>query len=283
MSLPPASSENSPYVQGGGRLDQDPATSDGALVLRCFGYLSRNRRWMFARVFSPFWRLYYNFAPGHHIVHAGHVIRLTPERLVIIPENVLFHCVSPGGAPGHLYLHFNLGSDCAPALQAPLVIPADGTFRAMARELARSKPESAGHLAAAVLHRTLGRLSQPIAKSPSRPLQQIVSFVAANLGSSLANPILARKAGVSRRNLDRLFREELQISPQRHVRETRLREAARRLAHGNDTIDQIAGDLGFSNRNYFTRQFGLMFDCAPGRFRRRIKDLKPGAPQSASH
>ncbi len=130
-----------------------------------------------------------------------------------------------------------------------------------------------GLLAASVLHWIIGNLpgEQPIARLPSTPLQKALAWIEDHLGGDLSNAALARAAGTSLRGLVRLFADEARTTPQGHVREMRLMEAARRLTQRRDTIDQIAADLGFPNRFYFTRRFTRYLRQSPAEFRRRMQ------------
>jgi AraC family transcriptional regulator, arabinose operon regulatory protein len=269
---------SSAYVAGGLRLDDDPGGSGARdLILRCCGYLPRNRNWNYSQVFSPFWRLYRNFGPGQYITHEGRSIPLLPGRFILIPENVLFHCHSASKTPGHLYIHFNLLPGRAPRLNAPVVIGADAVSTGIAGRLSRaitqSRPERVGHWAASLLHWLIGNLpvEHPIARLPSIPLQKALAWIEDHLGEDLSNAPLARVAGTSIRGLVRLFHDESHTTPQSYVREMRLMEAARRLTQGGDTIDQVAADLGFPNRFYFTRRFTRYLRQSPAEFRRRMQ------------
>lgn len=278
----------SAYVFGGLRLDEETESSGARdLILRCCGYLPKNKHWSFLQIFSPYWRLYYNFSPGHHISHDGRSIPLGPGRFVLIPENVLFHCHSPAGEPGHLYIHFNLRPGHASLLKAPAVFKADvfgiGAARELSRTILKSDPGPVAHVAAALLHWILrnGAAKHSVARLPSVPLQRALAFVETHLSEDLSNGALAEKAGMSVRSLVRMFRHEIHSSPQSYIREMRMREAARRLARSRDTIDRIVDDLGFPNRFYFTRRFTNCIGCPPAEFRRRT--LKHNIGESFSH
>lgn len=270
------SSDPECYVPGSVRLDADPAFA-GDFVARAVGFLPRLRDWTFPQVFSPFWRLYHNFAPGHHVEHEGRRLPLGPAHFVIVPESVLFHCVGARGRPDHLYLHFNLPPGYPPTLSAPLTVAAQPAGRELARALAEtlregdSSPATTAHLAAALLHWTFARIPADVARRPSAGLQAALAYLEAHLATDVSNPALARAAGMSRRNLLRAFEAEVQASPQAYVRRRRLREAARRLAHTDETIEVIAEELGFPNRHYFTRQFTRAFACPPAKFRTQYR------------
>ena len=274
----PRFAAGSVYVPGGWPLD-DPGSPVRCepLTLRCCGFLAHNRQWNHPQIFSPFWRLYYNFAPGHRIRHAGRTIPLTPARFVLVPENVLFHCESPAGTPGHLFVHFNLLPGWTPHLQEPRTIRADPLLGALARELAREIAHAAGpragHLAAALVHWVFGRLrgEESSVRAPAPQLRAVLAHIANHLADDLSNPRLARIAGMSLRGFVRAFRAQVGAPPQAHVRTLRVQEAARRLAHGDESIDQLAEALGFPNRYYFTRRFTRQIGSSPAAFRHAMQ------------
>jgi AraC family transcriptional regulator len=83
---------------------------------------------------------------------------------------------------------------------------------------------------------------------------------------------LARLAGVSPRQLDRLFLRLFGESPRACLRRLRLERAARELRTTRRRILSVALDAGFSSHESFTRSFARRFGCSPAEFRRR-----PGA------
>ncbi|MFA6174539.1 MAG: helix-turn-helix domain-containing protein [Kiritimatiellales bacterium] len=78
---------------------------------------------------------------------------------------------------------------------------------------------------------------------------------------------LAQKAHLSKRHFQRIFTECLGRSPIDHLLHVRVQKAAELLRHSSRTITEIAFDCGFSDSNYFTRQFGQIMNQSPGQYR----------------
>jgi AraC-like DNA-binding protein len=259
------------YVPGGVRLDNEPFAPE--FIIKCCGYVPHNTAWSHPRVFSPFWRLYYNFAPGHRIEHEGRPIALTPRSLVLIPANVIFNCVPARGHPGHLYIHFQFPAHRQPRLAAPLALRADDLAIALAQSLRRCIGDSAvgeiTHKALSLLHWTLAKAPSAIAtfQQIEPALEKTMAYMGATLHRALSNRELARVTATSQRNFLRMFTAQNHTTPQRYFRQLRLREAARRLAASDDSIDAIAEALGFPDRFYFTRCFTQWMGNSPARFR----------------
>ncbi|WP_368647825.1 helix-turn-helix domain-containing protein [Castellaniella ginsengisoli] len=79
---------------------------------------------------------------------------------------------------------------------------------------------------------------------------------------------LAGRLGLSARQLQRLFRQHLDTTPQAYARGVRLRQAAWMLRHTDKTIAAIASDCGFADAAHMGRAFRAIHGMAPGAWRR---------------
>jgi AraC-like DNA-binding protein/quercetin dioxygenase-like cupin family protein len=83
---------------------------------------------------------------------------------------------------------------------------------------------------------------------------------------------LAGIAGVSTRQLIRLFKDNFQTTPMAYVLNLRLHHGCSMLAQTSRSITDIAYASGFNDSNYFTRQFKKLFKVSPRGYRMsRIK------------
>ena len=79
---------------------------------------------------------------------------------------------------------------------------------------------------------------------------------------------LCHVAGMSRATLQRNFLNATGTSPRQYQIQLRIAEAMTLLRTSDKTTDDIAAELGFGNRNYFSRQFRKITGCSPVRFRK---------------
>ncbi|MGB3424981.1 MAG: helix-turn-helix domain-containing protein [Castellaniella sp.] len=79
---------------------------------------------------------------------------------------------------------------------------------------------------------------------------------------------LADRLGLSPRQLQRLFRQHLNTTPQAYARTVRVRQAAWMLRHTDKTIAAIASDCGFADASHMGRVFRAAHGMAPGPWRR---------------
>ena len=89
---------------------------------------------------------------------------------------------------------------------------------------------------------------------------------------------LARIAGLSVRQLERVFSRRFGESPRAYQRRLRLERAARRLRKTTRPILVIALEAGYESHESFTRGFLHQFGCGPDEYRRR--DLPMTRPRN---
>jgi transcriptional regulator GlxA family with amidase domain len=94
-------------------------------------------------------------------------------------------------------------------------------------------------------------------------LIRAVEIMEANIEEPLGQEMLARHLGLSRRQLERLFRRHLNRTPAQYYLETRL-ERARHLLHQTDMpIMSVACATGFVSASHFTTCYRQMFGKTP--------------------
>lgn len=99
-------------------------------------------------------------------------------------------------------------------------------------------------------------------------LVRLLTYLQDHLDEPLEIEALARLAGVSPRQLDRLFPRLFGESPRACLRRLRLERAAQQLRLGRRRILAIALDAGFDSHESFTRSFSRRFGHTPADFRR---------------
>jgi transcriptional regulator GlxA family with amidase domain len=85
----------------------------------------------------------------------------------------------------------------------------------------------------------------------------------ANIGEPLSTEDIARLVGVSRRQLERLFRQHLDALPARWYLELRLERARRLLRESAQSILQIGLSCGFASAPHFSNAYRSHFGRTP--------------------
>jgi transcriptional regulator GlxA family with amidase domain len=94
-------------------------------------------------------------------------------------------------------------------------------------------------------------------------LTEAVSLMEANFEEPLPTEEIARLVGVSRRQLERLFKQHLNSLPSRYYLEMRLTRARQLLRETSQSILQIGLACGFSSGPHFSSAYRAHFNMTP--------------------
>ena len=100
-------------------------------------------------------------------------------------------------------------------------------------------------------------------------LTEAVTLMEANIEEPLSTDDIAQLAGISRRQLERLFKQYLGSLPSRYYLELRLKRARQLLLDTNHSIVQVGLMCGFSSGSHFSTAFGALFGNTPREERQR--------------
>jgi AraC family transcriptional regulator of arabinose operon len=259
-------------------VEFEPVCGQGAasdLALHETGFISRRPHWNYQKVFSPFWRLYYDLEPGHRVIFPQKELTLGPDRILLIPPHQLFHSQGTEPKP-KLWIHFSREIHILPTQPIPIVLTPTATERSLLQDLIRAlrpskKPidrDRTRHLSLALLHLVLS--GSEIAWQSEVPvnLMEVVRHVESNFASALYTGELARRAHLSESVFRRRFQRFRNVAPAQFVAQVRIREAARLLTTTELDMDEVAARTGFPNPAYLTRVFKRITGKTPARFRR---------------
>ncbi|WP_298013354.1 helix-turn-helix domain-containing protein [uncultured Castellaniella sp.] len=105
-------------------------------------------------------------------------------------------------------------------------------------------------------------------------VRRAVLLIQQYAGQALGLDDLASRLGLSPRQLQRLFRQHLGITPQAYARVVRLRLAAWMLRQTDKSIAAIASDCGFADAAHMGRSFRAEYGSSPGVWRRRAGETE---------
>lgn len=117
------------------------------------------------------------------------------------------------------------------------------------------------------------RMSSPSALEPEHPpalrraLERLRLYY--HLPTRVAD--LAKLAGMSESHFSRMFKAALGTSPIDWLRRERINQAKRRLIESDDTIKEVAMQVGYSDQFFFSKDFKRMTKLTPTEFRLREK------------
>lgn len=97
-----------------------------------------------------------------------------------------------------------------------------------------------------------------------------VSVMAKNIESPVACKDIALRVGMSRRSLERLFRQETGMSPLQYYRTLRLTRAHQLLQQTDLSVTEIAMATGFGSVEHFSREYKKTFNLQPHKDRHQL-------------
>jgi AraC-like DNA-binding protein len=130
----------------------------------------------------------------------------------------------------------------------------------------------------------VGFLSQcygRMASEPSRRLMNagaVFSYIERHFDGAISTAELCRIAHLSESSLLRMFHETVGTSPHDYLLTIRINQARNLLATSSDNITAIAFQTGFTDSNYFTRQFKKRTGFSPAAYRARNRHPTPPRP-----
>lgn len=189
-----------------------------------------------------------------HWIHA----RTLQERfpLIKVDEDRIFV------ADGNIWTSAGMSS----AIDLTLALIEDDHGAELARAIARKL---------VVYHRRPGGQSQFSALLELEPRSDRVRRALVHAKEHLRNPLtveeLAEAASLSARQFSRIFREETGQSPAKAVERLRLEAAKIMLEEGRHSMDIVARDTGFADRDRMRRAFLRFFGQPPQSLRRSLR------------
>jgi transcriptional regulator GlxA family with amidase domain len=135
-------------------------------------------------------------------------------------------------------------------------------------------PDLAATVAETILHSPIRhhsehqRMSLPARIGARHPkLVGIIEKMEANLEDPFSPSVLAKQAGLSTRQLERLFRRYLDRSPKRYYLELRLKKARSLLLQTDMSVINVALACGFSSPSHFSKCYRAFYGRTPYRER----------------
>jgi transcriptional regulator GlxA family with amidase domain len=101
-----------------------------------------------------------------------------------------------------------------------------------------------------------------------------------NLAEPLPIMRIASQIGVSVRQLERVFAQQLKSTPHESYLALRLRHGHWMLKNNDLSTSRIAAELGFSDASHFGRSFKSRYGVTPAAFRKLAKKDEPNFPTS---
>ena len=127
-----------------------------------------------------------------------------------------------------------------------------------------------GHLASPIAYASLvqrGRTDDPV-------IGQCQQWVAMNYSAEAPVTRMIALSGLAERTFKRRFSLATGMSPLEYVHKLRLEEAKQMLEAGDQSVDEVAAEVGYQDSSFFGRLFRRQVSMTPAQYRRRFGGLK---------
>jgi AraC family transcriptional regulator of arabinose operon len=271
MSLSPI---KSPLTSIGVRVGKPLELSTPQFLIHESGFLPHGADdWNKDSIVSPFWCLWHVIDEGNWIESGGKRWDLGPEHIVFAPAQVVYRPHNYHPAP-QLWVHFSLVPDYAFQASAVFAIPRDNLLQELVIGLIDAhgsiREDSSRliyHHATALLNVCFARSPVPLRMVPDT-LHTVLQEIESAPESDWSNTRLARSVNLSTSGFIYWFEKHMNQSPAAYVRSIRCNKASQLLLFSDMSIEQIAEELRFPNRHYFSRAFAKHAGCGPATFRK---------------
>lgn len=103
-------------------------------------------------------------------------------------------------------------------------------------------------------------------------IQVVVDYVLFHPSEQYTPQKMADMAELSKQRFSCLFKEQIGKSPMAYIKELKLTTAARKLLISNETVSDVAYEVGYEDPNYFIREFKSAFGYTPKQYRQAAKE-----------
>ena len=117
----------------------------------------------------------------------------------------------------------------------------------------------------------LGKEPRPLPQSTSLLVKQVLAFIHQNYTQPINRKEIAATVGLSENYLSQIFRQEITISPWDYLNRFRIQKAKELLQQSQETITQVAIQVGFNDSAYFSRVFHKQTGLSPQEYRQSIR------------
>jgi len=137
-----------------------------------------------------------------------------------------------------------------------------------------SREQSVDHLTdtfTSITERLLEYAEAPQSETTAthNPLQRAEAYINENLAEDLKVSDIARRAGISTTQLQRIFREALGMTCTTYLTTVRMTKAKELLAGGDTPVIEIAFAVGYNDSNYFSTVFRKHEGISPSQYRKQ--------------
>jgi AraC-like DNA-binding protein len=250
-------------------------TSNSIQILLCYKIFG-TESWSNKNRSAPYWRLYWNANEGASLSLDNKVVELGPKKVVIIPPNTPFDKHARCSV-NHFFIHFSVSYSLGTLLPGFYEVEITPQLKNDIHEtiLLLQKGNSGAPqmflLSHSIVAQSLFALSEKIQSTsfPDERIATIANYMEAHIAERFSNTDLSGLIGMNTNAFIHFFKTHMKLTPMKYFDKMRLQKACNLLQFSALTIDHIADETGFCDRNHFTKTFIKSHGIGPSEFRKK--------------
>lgn len=269
------------------------------------GYAKLDHHWNYSDVISPFMRLFYITKGTAVMNHTNQLFVLKPGYMYLVPSYIynsysceeyheqyylsFFEEIEPGLSVANLkqlrfevkanasdVLYFNRLMTLNPDLEIKNSTPKPQIKKVLTQKgkkanisFASSNYLETQGIISVLLSRFIMQRDHVVLEGGDyRDLNKVLIYIAKNLNSPITVEKLSKYCGLSVDHFSRSFIKKFGMRPVHYIQSRRIARAQLLLLSTQDSLKQIAEDVGFKNAAYFSRIFKQITGNTPASFRK---------------
>lgn len=109
------------------------------------------------------------------------------------------------------------------------------------------------------------RVHPSLHEKMSEPVRDAITLMGANIEEPLTQDQLSRYVGRSKRQMERLFQQQLGTTPVRFYLELRITESRRLLQYSDLPISEVSVACGFASASHFSKCYAAFYGYSPSK------------------
>ena len=242
------------------------------MILRTQDY-RRVTDWNISDRLAPFWFFFWNRTPGAELVFQNRVVRLTPEKVVLIPPLTLFSTRSEQPFC-QVFIEFTTGgNEFKDIRRHEVVFPAEEYIPRLTANY-RSNARQAIGLYSLLFDLLLRIPDEYFQAEPGQAIDPRIAtaldLISVRPKNECTNRQLSKSLHMSTSSFSHLFTQNIGMSPQRYILRRELEKAQIMLGDPELPINVIAVKTGFADRYHFSKAFKAFFGISPAAMRKKL-------------
>lgn len=256
--------------------------------------------WEFKNLSVPFWRIYYNTKSGASVSYKNKTFELNRQKILLISPYTSFstslknkntdrilgkriksqeelNFLEDQMMIDHLFIHFNLGFQydyTPPAIYEIEISPSiqQQVDKVRFEIIEENKRLSFNQMLS--IHALILQLISQIPQTSwdkqvtDTRVLKVIDYIDKYYAEPLPNYLLATKAAMATNSFLRLFKHITGSTIQQFVQNKRIEKAIQKMHNQETSIEQIAEQCGFSNRQHFSKVFKRYIRISPAQYRK---------------